>query len=170
MKNGTLCYIRKDGKTLMIYRNKREKTDFLYGNYIALGGKHKKDDDGNLLESDEECAIREVLEEGGLKINNLFKKATIYFRNEKRKFNKEMKEDDFRVVVYFSDEFTGTSKDECKEGTLEWIADESILDLPMQEGDKLFTGWLYDPKISYFEAEIFHDGGTLVNHTVTFRK
>jgi 8-oxo-dGTP diphosphatase len=38
MKLGTLCYLKKDGKTLMIHRVKREN-DFHRDKYNGLGGK-----------------------------------------------------------------------------------------------------------------------------------
>ncbi len=63
MKLATLCYIKKDGKTLMMLRNKK-KNDMHQGKYNGLGGKLK---DG---ETPEECVLREVKEESGLSITN----------------------------------------------------------------------------------------------------
>jgi len=163
MKHGTLCYIRRDGKTLMVHRNKRED-DFHFGKYVAIGGKNEEGED------DETCARREVFEEAGLTINKLTKRATIIFRNGRRKFNGRITEKDYSVVVYFAEEFEGEPKKECEEGTLEWIADSELLKLPMHEGDKLFTPWLYGKDNGYFEAELFHEGDKLANHSVIFRQ
>lgn len=61
MKLATLCYIMKDNKTLMLYRNKKEN-DYHEGKWNGLGGKFE------LGETPEECAIRELKEETGLTI------------------------------------------------------------------------------------------------------
>ena len=55
----TICYIEKDGKTLMLYRNKK-KNDVHEGKYVGIGGKFE------LGETPEECIIREIKEETGL--------------------------------------------------------------------------------------------------------
>ena len=63
MKLATLCYVMKDDKTLMLYRNKKEN-DYHEGKWNGLGGKFEAG------ETPEECAIREVFEESGLKVKN----------------------------------------------------------------------------------------------------
>ena len=59
MKIGTLCYIKKNNKTLMLHRVKKEN-DMHKNKWNGLGGK--------LIpgESPEECVIREIKEESGL--------------------------------------------------------------------------------------------------------
>ena len=56
----TLCFVKKENKILMINRN---KPPFM-GMWNALGG-HKEENESAL-----ECAIREIYEEGNLKVNN----------------------------------------------------------------------------------------------------
>ena len=56
----TLCFVKKDDKILMINRN---KPPFM-GMWNALGG-HKEENESAL-----ECAIREIYEEGNLKVND----------------------------------------------------------------------------------------------------
>ena len=63
MKLATLCYVMKDNNTLMIYRNKKEN-DYHMGKWNGLGGKMENG------ETPEECAVREVWEEAGLKVKN----------------------------------------------------------------------------------------------------
>ena len=60
----TICYIEKDGKTLMLYRNKK-KNDVHEGKYVGIGGKFE------FGETPEECIIREIKEETGLTVNSL---------------------------------------------------------------------------------------------------
>ena len=57
----TLCYIKHDGCTLMVYRN-RKAHDIHEGKWNGLGGKFEAE------ETPEECAVREVFEESGLSI------------------------------------------------------------------------------------------------------
>ena len=54
----TLCFVKKENKILMINRN---KPPFM-GMWNALGG-HKEENESAL-----ECAIREIYEEGNLKV------------------------------------------------------------------------------------------------------
>ena len=53
MKLATLCYLKRDGKTLMLYRNKKEN-DTHEGKWNGLGGKFEQG------ETPEACAIREM--------------------------------------------------------------------------------------------------------------
>lgn len=59
MRETTLCYIEKDGKYLMLYRNKK-KNDASEGKWIGIGGKLEPG------ETADECILREVYEETGL--------------------------------------------------------------------------------------------------------
>jgi 8-oxo-dGTP diphosphatase len=66
MKLATLCYVmdKKSNSTLMIYRNKKQN-DYHEGKWNGLGGKFEAG------ESPEECAIREIAEESGLRVRLL---------------------------------------------------------------------------------------------------
>ena len=55
----TLCYMEKDGKYLMLYRNKKEN-DVNEGKWIGIGGHFEEG------ESPDECLLREVYEETDL--------------------------------------------------------------------------------------------------------
>ena len=74
MKLATLCYVidRSTNSTLMIYRNKKPN-DYHLGKWNGLGGKF------NPGESPEECAIREIEEESGLKVKSVKMKGFITF-------------------------------------------------------------------------------------------
>ena len=54
----TLCYVKRDGYTLMVYRNKKAN-DIHEGKWNGLGGKFEAG------ETPEECVRREVQEEAG---------------------------------------------------------------------------------------------------------
>ena len=56
MIDSTLCYIEKEGKYLMLLRNKKE-IDCNKGKWIGVGGKREP------LETVPECLVREVRED-----------------------------------------------------------------------------------------------------------
>jgi len=60
----TDCYIRNNGKILMLYRNKRENNKRFYR---GVGGKVEQG------ESPIECVKREVREEAGVEINPIWR-------------------------------------------------------------------------------------------------
>ena len=62
MKKTTLCYLTHQNDVLMILRNKK-KNDENKDKYIGLGGHFLPG------ETPEECVIREVFEESGIKLS-----------------------------------------------------------------------------------------------------
>src|SRR3989338_5286050 len=129
MKLATLCYLKKDGKTLMLFRNKRAG-DIHGGKWNGLGGKI------HLGETPEECVIREVKEESGLAIQNPSLRGVLTFPAFKE-------EEDWYVYVFVATELSGgihklSLRTDSPEGTLEWIDDCELLNLNLWEGDPLF--------------------------------
>ena len=114
MKLATLCYVRNNGKTLMIHRVKKEN-DYHQGKWNGLGGKFDKG------ETPEECVIREVEEETGLKIKIPHLHGLLTFPM----FDGI---DDWYVFVYTANEFEGKLID-SNEGNLEWIPDNELTNL-----------------------------------------
>ncbi|MBT3816916.1 MAG: 8-oxo-dGTP diphosphatase [Candidatus Magasanikbacteria bacterium] len=122
MKLATVCYIKKDGKTLMIHRNTR-KGDIHEGKWVGLGGKFEPG------ESPEECIIREVKEETGLEIENPKLSGLLTSLNFKGK--------DWMIFIFSACDYTGELST-CAEGTLSWIPDEELLDLNLWEDNRRF--------------------------------
>ena len=116
----TLCYIKQDSHTLMVYRNKKPN-DMHAGKWNGLGGKFEPG------ESPEECILREVQEESGLQICNPILHGLLMFPN--------FKGNDWYVFVFTAREFTGKLID-SPEGRLEWIPDEKLPSLNLWESDK----------------------------------
>lgn len=152
MKLATLCYVKKDGKTLMIHRTKKEN-DPHEGKWNGLGGKLEPG------ETPEECAIRELKEECGLTAKNPSLKGILTFPA----FNKQP--EDWYVFVYTIKEFEGklTKSDE---GDLEWIDDNKLNTLNLWEGDKIFLPHINTGK--FFSGKFTYDGDKLINHFVFF--
>lgn len=151
MKNSTICYIKRDDKTLMLHRVKK-KNDVHEGKWIGLGGKMESG------ETPEECIIREVKEESGLIINNPTLKGILTF--PKFKDN-----EDWYVFVFNVYEFDGDLI-ESDEGILKWVNDSEIFDLNLWEGDRLFLKWLERDQL--FSGKIVYEKGVMTDHNVVF--
>lgn len=147
----TLCYVRQDGRTLMLHRNRR-KDDYHHGKYNGLGGKLEPG------ESPEQCLKREVLEESGLEVLEWRLNGFITFPT----FDGT---NDWYVFVYTVTGFRGELID-SPEGELHWIEDDALLTLNLWEGDRVFLPWLEQPGI--FSARFVYDGPVLLEHKVTW--
>ncbi len=151
MKLATLCYLKVDGKTLMIHRIKKEN-DMHQGKWNGLGGKF------NPGETPEECVIREVREESGLTIVDPLLKGLLTFP-------KFANDEDWYAFVFVAHEFTGQLI-ESSEGVLKWINDEQLINLDLWAGDLIFLPWLEQP--GFFSGKFIYRAGRLVDHSVVF--
>ena len=146
----TLCYVRHDGKTLMVYRNKKPN-DIHGGKWNGLGGKFEPG------ETPEECVIREIREESGLSIHSPKLCGLLMFPR--------FMENDWYVFVFTANEFTGELT-ESPEGRLEWIPDEKMHGLNLWESDHIFMPWMEEGK--FFSAKFEYEGKVMKSYDVTF--
>jgi 8-oxo-dGTP diphosphatase len=146
----TLCYVKRDGQTLMLHRNKKPN-DIHEGKWNGLGGKFEAG------ESPEMCIRREVQEEAGLFIHNPRLHGLLIFVN--------FKGNDWYVFVFSATGFDGELID-SSEGKLEWIDDDKLLDLPLWPSDAVFLPWL--KKDEFFSARFLYDGDSMLEYEVTF--
>ena len=123
MIDTTLCYIKKDGKYLLLNRNRKEN-DLNKGKWIGVGGKCEKG------ETPEQCVRRETLEETGLTLEKVHYYGIIHFRSDTW--------EDEEMHLFGSSDFSGELAEDCAEGTLAWIPEEEVPGLPTWEGDRLF--------------------------------
>ena len=144
MKISSLCYIEKDGKYLMLYRNAK-KNDENAGKWIGIGGKFE---DG---ESPEDCVCREVLEETGLTLVSYTFRGLVTFVSDK--YPTEY------MHLFTADKFDGKLST-CREGKLEWIDKNKLYKLPMWEGDRVFLD-LLDSQKSFFSLKLCYTGESL---------
>ena len=146
----TLCYVKHDGYTLMVYRNKKAN-DIHEGKWNGLGGKFEAG------ETPEECVIREVYEESGLSIRSPRLCGLIMFPN--------FKGNDWYVFVFTATEFSGDLID-SPEGQLEWIKDKELTSLNLWESDHIFLPWI--EREEFFSAKFEYDGDKMNRYEVTF--
>lgn len=146
----TLCYIKHNDHTLMVYRNKKPN-DMHAGKWNGLGGKFEPG------ESPEECVRREVLEESGLQIHDPKLHGLLMFPN--------FKGHDWYVFVFMAREFEGGLID-SPEGRLEWIPDEKLTSLNLWESDRIFFPWL--EKDEFFSAKFIYQGDKMQGYEVSF--
>lgn len=123
MRRSTLCYISDADRILMLYRNKKEN-DPNEGKWIGIGGKIEAG------ETPEECIRREVMEETGLILTDLYFHGIIKFISESW--------GDEDMYLFSSSGYEGEMNDLCDEGELRWIERDKLLSLPLWEGDKHF--------------------------------
>lgn len=141
----TLCYIQKQNQVLMLHRTKKEN-DLNADKWIGVGGKFED------FESPEECLVREVKEETGLELVKYDFRGIVTFTNY-HNYTEHM-------FLYSSNEFIGNISEECREGCLEWVDKDKIMDLNLWAGDRYFLEKLLnnDPffmmKLSYTGEEL----------------
>ncbi len=132
----TMCALVKEGKVLVINRSKN------WVGYAFPGGHVDPS------ESITECVKREMKEETGLNIRSLrFQGMVNFYRS---KYNER-----YIVFNYRSDDFDGTLKQECDEGTLSWVDIKDLDRLELARGMELRLDMFFenDVKELYLEVE-----------------
>lgn len=145
MLNTTLCYIERGDEYLMLHRVKKEN-DINRDKWIGLGGKFKED------ESPEECLLREVYEESGLRLTSWRYRGIVTFVNTKCSSE--------YMHLFTADGFEGTVGP-CDEGELEWIKKSKLMKLTLWEGDRIFLR-LLDSNEPFFSLKLSYDGDELI--------
>ncbi len=145
MINTTLCYIERGNEYLMLHRVKKEN-DINRDKWIGLGGKFEED------ESPEECLLREVYEESGLRLTSWRYRGIVTFVNTKCSSE--------YMHLFTADGFEGTVGP-CDEGELEWIKKSELMKLTLWEGDRIFLR-LLEADEPYFSLKLSYDGDELI--------
>ena len=140
----TLCYIEKENQYLMMHRVKKEK-DINKDKWVGIGGHFEED------ESPEECLLREVSEETGLKLLNYRLRGIITFISDRWQTE--------YMFLYTADRFEG-EVGSCDEGNLEWVDKARVYELPIWEGDKIFFR-LLEQDAPFFSLKLRYMGEEL---------
>ena len=145
MINTSLCYVYHGDEVLMLHRIKKEN-DVNHDKWIGLGGKFEEN------ESPEECMLREVREETGLKLTSWRYRGIVTFVSEPWPGE--------YMHLFTADGFEGELS-ECDEGELAWIDKRRLSELTLWEGDKIFLK-LLDTRADLFELTLEYEGEALV--------
>ena len=141
----SLCYICRGDEYLMLHRVKKA-TDINAGKWIGVGGRFED------CESPEECMLREVSEETGLRLLSWRFRGIVTFVDEE--WGTEY------MHLFTADGFEGELR-ECSEGVLAWKRRSDVLSsLPVWEGDRIFLR-LLDEDRPFFSLKLRYAGGKL---------
>ena len=130
MENTTLCYITRGNEVLMLHRTKK-KNDINQDKWLGVGGHFEA------AESPDECLLREVWEETGLRLTSWQCRGVVTFMTQLP--DRQVCE---YMYLFTADGFEGTLK-ECDEGQLQWVSREFVDSLPKWEGDQIFLDLLW---------------------------
>lgn len=144
----TLCYIYGPEGVLMLHRTKKEN-DINKDKYIGVGGHIEQG------ESPDECVVREVLEETGLRMRRFRLRGIITF---------VIDDIDELTFLYTCDDYIGELR-ECNEGELIWVKEEKIESLPIWEGDKIFFRLLQERE-DVFSLKLYYIHDRLIEARV----
>lgn len=144
----TLGYVfSPDGRQVLLVHRNRRPDDPHFGKYNGLGGK---------LEAGEDvvgCMRREIREEADLDCEQLVLRGTISWPG----FGKGG--EDWFGFIFRIDRWTGYPRTDNPEGSLEWVAVERVLDLPLWEGDRFFLPLVFDKTERQFHGVMpYRDG------------
>ncbi len=145
MRETTLCYIERDGRYLMLHRVSK-KNDPNRDKWIGVGGGIEPG------ETVEQCLLREVGEETGLRLTAYRARGVIDFINDLC--------DDERMFLYTADGFEGELT-ACDEGILEWVEIARVPELPLWEGDRVFLRLLVE-NAPFFRLRLEYHGDALL--------
>ncbi|MBQ8952861.1 MAG: 8-oxo-dGTP diphosphatase [Clostridia bacterium] len=140
----TLCYLEKDGKCLLIHRNKREN-DGNFGKWLGIGGHFERG------ESPDECVLREVREETGLRLTAYAFRGVVTFV-----FGDWVE----YMYLYSASAFEGELSGGCDEGDIQWVDKARMPELPMWPGDRVFLR-LLDEGCPFFSLKLVYDDDRL---------
>jgi len=121
----TLCYVVQGEQVLMLHRNKQPNL----GLWIAPGGKVEID------ESPQECALRELWEETGIRGRNPKLRGIITEVSPRKDYQ-------WLIFIFVVRDFeeNGLPAHQVgkSEGRLAWIPIQKVLELPIPEADSIF--------------------------------
>ena len=142
----TLGYIVDETRTkvLLVHRIGRDDDEQL-GKYNGLGGKVERDEDIA------QAMIREIREEASIEVTELELRGTVAWPG----FNGR----DVFGFVFLISGWTGEIPESNVEGALGWHDIETMMELPMWDGDRHFLPLVFDGG-PQFHGVIPYDGGS----------
>ncbi|MCR4707128.1 MAG: 8-oxo-dGTP diphosphatase [Clostridiales bacterium] len=145
MLETSLCYLSQGNQVLMLHRVSK-KDDVNAGKWVGVGGKLEPG------ETPEACALREIREETGLTPTSLRYRGIVDFRSEGWEERMHL----------FTGETSSGSLSDCDEGKLAWVERETMLSLPIWEGDRIFLRLIAEDE-PFFRLLLVYEGELLVS-------
>lgn len=144
----TLGYVLSpDSRRVLLMHRNRRPNDPHQGKYNGLGGKLQRDEDVVA------CMKREVREEAGLECEALTLRGTISWPG----FGAAG--EDWFGFVFVIERWSGTPREDCPEGTLEWVDVDHVHTLPLWEGDRHFLPLVFGPVQGTFHGVMPYANG-----------
>ena len=152
----TLGYVLSPDRSevLMIHRNARADDQHL-GKYNGLGGKMEPGEDIAA------CMRREIFEEAGITCESMQLRGTLNWPG----FGKNG--EDWLGFIFLIDGYDGTAFESNDEGTLEWVARDQLMSLPMWEGDRHFLPLVFDEDPRPFHGVMPYRAGRMQSWSFT---
>lgn len=144
MKNTTVCYLERGSQYLLLHRTKKQN-DENAGKWIGVGGKCEEN------ESPEDCMIREVYEETGLRVTRHRLRGVITFVSDAWEGQ--------YMYLFTASQWHGSLTD-CDEGELAWVERAEMTNLPLWEGDRIFLRLLAQDH-PFFSLKLVYQGDSL---------
>ncbi len=138
--------------------------DQSHGKWLGIGGKFED------KESPDECLLREVYEETGLKLTSYRLRGIVTFISD-------IYETEY-MFLYTADGYEGCLNTDpdgnlipvvngvhkpCKEGILRWVDIDLVPSLNLWEGDRIFLKMLTDTD-DFFTLKLCYEGDSLVSY------
>ena len=143
----TMVYCIKDGDVLLMLRNKEPNL----GLWVGPGGKLEPG------ESPYDCAKREMYEETGLEVNDLYFRGLITEISPRPDWQ-------WLMFLYVATEFSGTLVEDKREGRLSWCSLSEVMQLPIPEADSVFFQKVININMPFYQAKFVYDSDlSLVN-------
>ena len=143
----TMVYCIKDGDVLLMLRNKEPNL----GLWVGPGGKLEPG------ESPYDCAKRELYEETGLEVNDLYFRGLITEISPRPDWQ-------WLMFLYVATEFSGTLVEDKREGRLCWCSLSEVMQLPIPEADSVFFQKVININMPFYQAKFVYDSDlSLVN-------
>jgi len=136
-----VVYARREGKVLLMHRNKEPNL----GLWTAPGGKIESG------ESPHETARREMAEETGLEVGDLYLRGICTLVSPLQEWS-------WYLFVFVTTRFQGTLKADEREGNLAWVPlEEYFTDLPIPQADAIFAPRVLAMNKGYFQAKFVYN-------------
>ena len=138
---GAALYTVQDGETRWVLVREKSGSVGLPKGHVEKG------------ETPKQTALREIREETGLTVTGYRYRGIVTFVSDRWETE--------YMHLFTADAWTGSVRDDCGEGVLEWIHKDRLAALPQWAGDRIFLD-LLRRDVPFFSLKLRYQGETLV--------